>query len=268
MKQRVITAVIALLVFIPIIWYGGVVFQFAVALLAAVAIYELFRMRGLKINSFEGVISIIGVLFLVLPIDDWFFFLPATAANFYLFYLSVMVLLSASVFSKNTYTFEDAAFPVLATLYVGIGFKSFLLARGLGQDFSVLIYGLAIVWSTDIGAYMIGRKVGKNKLAPHVSPNKTIEGSLGGILCALAASLIVFLIYPAKTYFGHSVWALLPMTVVLSVAGQLGDLVESALKRFYGVKDSGKILPGHGGILDRFDSLLFVFPLMKLFGII
>ena len=74
MKQRVITAVIALLVFIPIIWYGGVVFQFAVALLAAVAIYELFRMRGLKINSFEGVISIIGVLFLVLPIDDWFFF--------------------------------------------------------------------------------------------------------------------------------------------------------------------------------------------------
>ena len=172
MKQRVITAVIALLVFIPIIWYGGVVFQFAVALLAAVAIYELFRMRGLKINSFEGVISIIGVLFLVLPIDDWFFFLPATADNFYLFYLSVMVLLSASVFSKNTYTFEDAAFPVLATLYVGIGFKSFLLARGLGQDFSVLIYGLAIVWSTDIGAYMIGRKVGKNKLAPHVSPNK------------------------------------------------------------------------------------------------
>ena len=122
------------------------------------------------------------------------------------------------------------------------------------------------MWITDSGAYLIGRKLGKHKLAPHVSPNKTWEGSIGGSLVSVIVVGLYLAFSPVKFAYGLPIMLLL--TVVLSVGGQIGDLIESAFKRHYGVKDSGKILPGHGGILDRFDSLLFVLPLMHLFGLI
>jgi len=108
------------------------------------------------------------------------------------------------------------------------------------------------------GAYFTGRKIGKRKLWPEISPNKTIEGFVGGIIWAVGIGVI----------FAYFAGMEQPMVVVIIVAiaasifGQLGDLVESALKRHFNVKDSGKILPGHGGILDRFDSILFVMPLL------
>lgn len=267
MKQRVITAVVALALFIPIIWYGGIAIQLTAAALAVVGVHELFKMKGLQLLSFEGVLASLGAIVLVLPRDVWFFFLPDKADTYILFYIIVMVLLTASVFSRNTYTFDEAAFPVLVSLYVGMGFKAFLLARGETSDLTVLMYGLLVVWATDIGAYMIGRQIGKRKLAPAISPNKTLEGSLGGIVCAVVVAAIFFYFYPTQKYFGYDMWIMLLFTVIFSMVGQMGDLVESAFKRHYGVKDSGKILPGHGGILDRFDSMLFVFPVMHLLGI-
>jgi phosphatidate cytidylyltransferase len=106
--------------------------------------------------------------------------------------------------------------------------------------------------------------MGKRKLWPEISPNKTVEGSLGGVICALAVA-VVFIIF---TNITESLIGLLIITAILSVFGQIGDLVESALKRHYNVKDSGNILPGHGGILDRFDSLLFVLPLLHFFHLL
>lgn len=147
--------------------------------------------------------------------------------------------------------------------YVGNGFHYFIAARNAGL--SVLFYALLIVWMTDSGAYLIGRKIGKHKLAPNVSPNKTWEGSVGGSIIATIVGVLWICIYPIA---GFNIFEMLIITVVLSIAGQFGDLVESALKRYYRVKDSGKILPGHGGILDRFDSLIFILPLLHLFGII
>lgn len=127
-----------------------------------------------------------------------------------------------------------------------------------------VLFALLIVWSTDTGAYFIGRQFGKHKLAPHVSPNKTVEGFIGGIVSAIIIAGGFFYLMNLSGNIGLVILAL----IVLSIFGQLGDLVESALKRFYGVKDSGKILPGHGGILDRFDSLLFVLPLLHILQII
>lgn len=267
MQQRVITAVVALVLFIPIIIYGGIAIQLTAAALAVVGVYELFKMKGLELISFEGVLAALGAITLVLPREVWFFFLPEKSDTYILFYVIVMVLLTATVFSRNTYTFDEAVFPIVVSLYVGMGFKSFLLARGTTSDLTVLIYGLIVVWTTDIGAYMIGRRFGARKLAPAISPNKTLEGALGGILCSVVIAAIFFAFFPAKTYFGYEMWVMLIFTVVFSMVGQMGDLVESAFKRHYGVKDSGKILPGHGGILDRFDSMLFVFPVMHLLGI-
>ena len=124
---------------------------------------------------------------------------------------------------------------------------------------------MLIVWLTDSGAYLFGRKLGKHKLAPRVSPNKTWEGSICGTLLATVVLAVYLYFFPV----GYHNWGLMVfLTLLLSILGQFGDLVESALKRFYGVKDSGKILPGHGGILDRFDSMLLVMPALYLLGII
>lgn len=262
MKQRVITAVVALIVFIPIIVYGGIAIELAAAVLSCIALFELFKMNQLNLVSFEGIVSLLMTLTLVLP-SEWFTFLPQEGNNFSLFYFFVMILLAAQVISKNTYTIEEAGFPVIASLYVGTGFHYFVEARQ--KSLVVLLFALFIVWATDIGAYMIGRKIGKNKLWPEISPNKTVEGALGGVISALVVAIIYLLIYPGEEFFGMNSAIICVMTIFFSIAGQFGDLVESAIKRHFGVKDSGNILPGHGGILDRFDSLLFVFPLMHLF---
>ena len=103
-------------------------------------------------------------------------------------------------------------------------------------------------------------------LANAVSPNKTIEGSLGGILSAVVVT-VIFMVVDRSVAGGHGLIAMIFFTILFSIAGQFGDLVESAIKRHFGVKDSGKFIPGHGGVLDRFDSMLLVFPIMHLFGL-
>lgn len=267
MRQRVITAVVALALFLPIIIFdfGGIAVELLAAAMAVIGVYELFRMKGLALLSFEGILSAIGAVILVLPKDPWFPFLPLTTDTTTLFYFIVMILLGTSVVSKNTYTIDEAGFPTLVSLYVGIGFGNFVNARL--DSLVMLCFGLFVVWATDIGAYMIGRKYGVHKLWPDISPNKTVEGAIGGIISAVVVAIIFLIVYPGKLYFGHSSIIMVLLTIVLSIVGQFGDLVESAIKRHYGVKDSGKMLPGHGGILDRFDSMLFVFPIMHLLGI-
>ncbi len=140
-----------------------------------------------------------------------------------------------------------------------MGFYYFIETREAGLVF--IFYALFIIWTTDTGAYLIGRKLGKRKLWPDISPNKTIEGALGGTLSAIVVSIIYVLVTDMDVAI---IWIAV-VTIFLSIFGQIGDLVESALKRHYNVKDSGNILPGHGGILDRFDSLLFVCPLIHFF---
>ncbi|MEG1504086.1 phosphatidate cytidylyltransferase [Enterococcus sp. 22-H-5-01] len=263
MRQRVITAVVALVIFIPILYVGGVVLEVAAAVLAGIGVYELFRMKGLAILSFEGVLSILGAVFLVLPAERWMPFLSGNNSNFLLFYLTVMIILGFSVVSKNTYTIDEAGFPVIVSLYVGVGFQNLVTARA--NSLAILLFAFFIVWSTDIGAYMVGRQIGKHKLWPEISPNKTTEGALGGIASAIVVAIIFFLVQPAV--FHHNLVTIILFTLIFSIVGQFGDLVESAIKRHYDVKDSGNILPGHGGILDRFDSMLFVFPMMHLLGL-
>lgn len=261
MKQRVITAVIALIIFIPIIVVGGGWIEFAACVLGIVAMDEFYKMKY-KNNPHYGQegLAILAMLSLILPWEQWFSFLPS---HLFLYYGFVMLLMALMVFDKNDFHIDNLGFPIFTSLYLGLGFHSFVAARF--ASLIVLLYALFIVWATDIGAYMIGRKLGRHKLAPTISPNKTVEGAVGGIVCALLVSAL-YVSYFAD-YFHYSLPIMLLITVVFSIAGQLGDLVESSYKRFYGVKDSGKILPGHGGILDRFDSLLFVFPMMYMLGL-
>ena len=136
----------------------------------------------------------------------------------------------------------------------------FFLIQPEVEGLNYMLFTLFVIWATDTGAYFFGRAFGKHKLWPTISPKKTIEGAIGGIISACIVGISFHLIYP----FEHSFWMIVLVTILVSMVGQLGDLVESAYKRYFGVKDSGNILPGHGGILDRFDSLLFVVPFLHL----
>lgn len=261
MKTRIITAVIALAIFIPLIIYGGWPLTIAAVVLGIIAMSEVLVMKRMFVISFEAIVSYLGVALLILP-DNWLDFLPSVATRWFGFYLLVVLLLLHTVLRKQRFTFDDAGVITLAMLYIGMGFHYFVAARAI--NFQALLYGMLIVWITDSGAYLIGRKLGRNKLAPKISPNKTLEGSIGGTISATIILAIYLYLFPV----GDGFVTMIILTLILSIMGQLGDLIESSLKRYYGVKDSGKILPGHGGILDRFDSMLIVMPLLHMVGII
>ena len=262
MRQRVITAVVALIIFIPIIVLGGIWIDIAGVALGVVAVSEILVMKKRILVSGESIIAYLGASALILP-DKWTNFLPSNFTPTFIFFLFVLALLLVTVLSRNLFTFDDAGVIILGMLYVGMGVHYFIAARG--ESLTILLYALFIVWVTDSGAYIFGRKLGKHKLAPRISPNKTWEGSICGCLAATILCSIFIFYYPIA---GYSMIEMVLITIFLSIAGQFGDLIESALKRYYGVKDSGKILPGHGGILDRFDSLLLVLPMLHLVGII
>lgn len=261
LKQRVITAVVALIIFIPIVFLGGTLIEIAALALAVVAMSEVLIMKRILLVTPEAIISILGTLFLVAP-KSWMHDLPSQINTPFVSLIFAIALMVRVVFSKNRFNFDDAGVLTLTMLYIGFGFNMFVQARTVGLG--MLMYLLLTVWSTDSGAYLVGRKIGKTKLAPQISPNKTWEGSIGGTVVAI----IVGIIFSVTGLIHFEILATILMTLFLSIAGQLGDLVESSLKRYYGVKDSGRILPGHGGILDRFDSLLLVLPMAYLLGLL
>ncbi|WEV60571.1 phosphatidate cytidylyltransferase [Streptococcaceae bacterium ESL0729] len=263
MRERVITGLVAGGIFILALLKGGLILNLLVAALAVIALSELFKMAGIPFLSLEGGLASLASLSLVLPMNTYFPKLGVDS-QLMLFTFFIFSLLAGMVFSKGQYKYENIGFPFLSAFYIGIGFQSLLNAR-LNSLFVVFL-ALFIVWATDIGAYFFGSKYGRHKLIPSISPNKTVEGSLGGILSAVATSFLMAIIF-SKYAPNISLGKLLFLTIIFSVVAQLGDLVESSIKRQYRVKDSGNILPGHGGILDRFDSLLFVFPIMHLFGL-
>ncbi|AIE59684.1 phosphatidate cytidylyltransferase [Bacillus methanolicus] len=259
MKQRIITAITAAAVFLPIVFFGNMPFLAMIYLLATISLYELLKMRKLKLFSVPGIISLALLWIFLLPNEYLNLIEDLNYSKVEVALLAVLLFLTYTVATKNKFSFDDVAFSTMSILYIGIGFYYFIETREAGLTY--VFYSLFIVWATDSGAYFIGRAMGKNKLWPEISPNKTVEGFIGGIVCAVIVA-VLFVIF---TDIDASIIELMIITVFLSIFGQIGDLVESALKRHYDVKDSGNILPGHGGILDRFDSLLFVWPLLHFF---
>lgn len=172
--------------------------------------------------------------------------------------LIILGLIGAAEYYQLVQRMHSAATPLW--LLLGLGY----IALGLLSFFGVRLWGgalwlLLIVWATDIAAYELGRRFGRTKLAPTISPHKTVEGLLAGLLGGLVVGLIYGL---AVMKAGFIASLLIPL--VISLLGQLGDLLESKVKRLAVVKDSGNIFPGHGGVLDRFDSLLLSAPFMYL----
>lgn len=254
------------MLFLIAVYLGGDWYTLPVFLLAVIGLYEFLRMAGIKAWQFSGIASYLLMFSILTPLwveGTWFTFdhtlMPV-----------VFALLIYMVIRKNQFHIETAALSVLGALYIGYGFHYMLEVRFAHNGFWLTILILLGIWSTDSGAYFIGRKWGKRKLWPAISPNKTVEGSIGGLLSSLiVVSLVngIALAVPAMYGLVISPLQAFLLSLVTGVFAQLGDLVESAIKRHYSVKDSGRLFPGHGGVLDRFDSLIFVFPLIRLLGL-
>jgi phosphatidate cytidylyltransferase len=153
----------------------------------------------------------------------------------------------------------SSAVAVLATTYVGmLGGSLIRLHNDFDEGYKLVFFLLLVVWLGDSGAYYVGKQFGKHKLSPRISPKKTVEGLIGGMAASIIAAVVIHYTFFPKFPLLHAIIA----GVILSFAGVIGDLAESMWKRSAAVKDSGTLIPGHGGFLDRFDSILFTAPIL------
>ncbi|MGE7271173.1 phosphatidate cytidylyltransferase [Brevibacillus panacihumi] len=261
MKQRIITGVVGGIGFLFLIYLGSAWYSLLVLSLAIVGLYEFLRMAKLQSFVPAGILAYVLMLGIVWPSLAFSAWVDIGTPDLMLpvFFL----LLIYSVLRKNQFHIEHIALTIVGALYIGYGFTYMAAARNLPDGLMLTILVFLGIWSTDSGAYFIGKAIGRHKLWPEISPNKTTEGAVGGLLTSLVIVMVANMLFG-----GIPTSQALLIALVTGVMGQLGDLVESAFKRHYGVKDSGQIIPGHGGVLDRFDSMILVFPVLHLLGIV
>jgi phosphatidate cytidylyltransferase len=260
MKERVLSGVIAGSLFIAMLivghyWYAGLI-----VLLAILAHFEFMKLNGISAKSAISFASLIGMLLLVLPLQK----LVGHHINLeLLIWLLLFGLLFITVATKNRSTLDHAAVAFIGTFYIGLGFH-YMIDTRLTHGLFWTIFIFISIWVSDSGAYFTGRAFGKHKLWPTISPKKTIEGAIGGTLLTILTALVFVHYAPVHV----SMIRAIVIGIVISISGMFGDLIESAYKRVRDIKDSGNLLPGHGGILDRTDSWIIVFPLLALLDLL
>lgn len=244
------------------------------ALLAPVATYEIIRAVGGK-SKVLFTVSCTVSLFTVL-VYGFGIALPAASV---LYGIYVLLLMSLMVFFHKEIQFTHASAAFMASLAIPFAFTCFLRLNniadwfeGYTHDAGVFFVGLAFScsWFTDTFAYVVGVKFGKHKMAPVISPKKSIEGAVGGVVITAAINVLILYLFTigCRKLYGYELFGesaakylyIIPISMVLSLVSMLGDLSASVIKRNFGIKDYGKLIPGHGGIMDRFDSCIFVAP--------
>lgn len=266
--KRVTFAVIAAPAVVWAAWLGGLPLAMLLAVAAGIAAWEFYR---LAIGSGSVPLWGHGVIFSALvPLLVHARFAGLWTPPLSVLMLVVLELLTVALWVRGSLgkPLEVVGITLLGVLYTG-GMLSFAYALryhgyavGAAAGTALVALPLLLTWGTDIGGFVFGRAFGRRKLMPRISPGKTVVGAVGGLLLAVVVSVVYvrFVLQPA----GHltmPLWGVLLFGAVVSVAAQVGDLVESMLKRQAGVKDSSHLIPGHGGVLDRIDSLLFTLPL-------
>lgn len=253
MKKRIISAIIALIIVIPIIILGGTWFYFGAGVIGLLAYYEVITVKETEKKLPVFIKSIVMVSFIILMMSSMSNIYDFTIDYKLLTIILFMSLLPLIMYSdKNKYDVNDAFYLLGASFFLGVSFNFLITIRNL--DMYYLFYILIITTMTDTFAHFVGTQIGKHKLCPNISPNKTIEGLIGGTIMGTLIGTVFFL--TVFNYMGGTCVVVF-VSLFLSLMGQFGDLVFSAIKRKYKVKDFGKIMPGHGGVLDRVDSLLF-----------
>ena len=255
MKKRLISAIIALLIIIPILLTGETIYNITVYILSLIGLRELLNIKATK-KELPIFIDLISYIVMSLIIIGSF---NKTNMVFTVDYriiggVFLIYLLPAVMYhDRSKYSVVDAFFLMGAIFFLGISFSLLILVRNISLN--ILVYLLLITIITDTYAYLTGMLIGKHKLLEEISPKKTWEGSIGG---SLFGTFIGTVFYMTVVNADANLLVIILVTLFLSILGQFGDLAFSAIKRYYGKKDFSNIMPGHGGILDRLDSIIFV----------
>lgn len=265
LKTRVISALVGLVLLIAVLYLGSITFGIAVGLIAAIGLYEFYnavsKVKNINPIKVAGYLSVIPLLILGIQQIGWFnvdiSILTGISAIIIIF-LSMAYI----VFDHKNYTIIDVCTTAFGVLYVPFLLSFLVLIRNMEYG-NYLIWLIFIgAWGTDTMAYTFGRLFGKRKIIPEISPKKTLAGAIGGIFGCIALMLAFGLL--CNNYFNleMSYGILIILGLCSGVISQIGDWSASAIKRYVDIKDFGNIMPGHGGVLDRFDSILFVAPVV------
>lgn len=243
LQLRIYSSIVMIAVVLAATWLGGLSFRALSAVIALAVYYEWSTMTGLAERSFRG--------------NAWGWLSVAVICGNLLFGSDdfAVPLLGGFVFTSLVcrFFFRWSLWHAGGILYAGLTAISLAGIRGEDQlGFTAMLFVFATVWATDILAYFVGRAVGGPKLAPRISPGKTWSGAIGGTISGVLAGSALVLVY----FSTLGLWIVV-VALLLSVAGQIGDLFESFIKRRFGVKDSSHLIPGHGGVMDRVDGLVF-----------
>ena len=259
--SRVISAIVGALILIFVIFLGGWVFKIALMLVALVGLFEFYSVvqRGkIKLINLVGFISAV-LIFIATDFN-------MRDSIFFILLITIIFLFMVSIFSKK-YGFNDIMITMLGLVYPTLSFITILLISKVAFPINnlALILLFLLTWSSDTFAYFSGKLLGKHKLSPDLSPKKTIEGAVGGVIGPIAIGMICWAV--GNFYFNFSIdwYHFLVIGLICGIFSQFGDLSASFIKRNYDAKDFGYIMPGHGGILDRFDSVLFTAPLTYIY---
>ncbi len=265
MKQRIITGVLGAAGFLLLLKLGGWWFTGLLFVLAVIAFLEYVHMvrKNWKLPPvLLGIAVILYIFALGLTRQQVLSYSLLQDPEWIVW--GLVLSLVWIVISRNHFDIFQMAYLFVGAIYIGYGFSYMMQTIWKPNGTAILLLVIFVTWANDSGAYFLGKRLGKRKLSPEISPNKTIEGSVAGVIFGMIMSVIIFQFVPQLGTSLKAVW----LGLFISVVGQLGDLIESAWKRTTGVKDSGAILPGHGGMLDRFDSLLFTFIVLHLTNLV
>lgn len=268
MKQRVLSGVVIAVVAISVLLLmNTVVFPIVWTVLAVMAVYEIEKVTQIKNKALVVLSLAFSALFCL---NECFRFVEVSYSAILAIY--ILVMLTIMLIGYDITKFEHVAVAFFASVAVPFAFSIFVYLRDINvhsdgkfsktEGIYLILLVLVCSWLTDVFAYFTGRAFGKHKLCPKISPKKTVEGAIGGIIIPAIINIIVLAVFE-KFFFDGTIipyWAMLIISPVLSVASMLGDLSASTIKRNFGVKDFSNLIPGHGGIMDRFDSCLFVLP--------
>lgn len=250
LKERIISAVIGVPIIIAILYTGGVYWIAFFALLGIAGLYEFNRIISQEFKP----VWILNILLLLIIMFSSFDLLIVPALVLFLLLLVIYLVI---MFPKITIV--DIALSLFPALYIGFSLNFAILLNNHPHAFLIMLLIFLFTWSSDVGGYVFGRFWGRHKLAPELSPNKTWEGAIGGILLSIFTAFIFFTIFKNGE---QNIFFILLLGILSSSAAQLGDLFMSGVKRRFTIKDTGSLIPGHGGVLDRFDSFLLVLPIV------
>lgn len=266
MLTRILTGLCLVLIAIPCVMFSHTfAFVAVISLLSAIGVFEMLRCLGVHKNYLLAVPSYL----IALLAPGVTRFSNAFSDNglllFAVFYIYALYVLACAMFSRGKILFADAAKAVVSTAYIVCGFSCLVATRDLDHGIFLLIMVFVVAFATDIFAYFSGMLFGRHKLIPAVSPKKTVEGAIGGTLISAAAFVGCAVLYANMYEAGRPhVLSLFVCGIALSLVSQIGDLIASFIKRERDVKDYGHLFPGHGGVLDRFDSVIAVAPILYL----